>query len=247
MSARTRIISINYMNEELITHLIELRKRLILILVGILITFFILSPFANTIYQYLSTPLLTYLPHNTQLIATDVTSPFFVPLKLTVILSIVISLPNTIFQVWQFIAPGLYRNEKRLIFTSIICGILLFIMGILFCYFIVLPSLFSFIGKIKADNIKMLTDIGKYLDFILELFLVFALTFQMPLIIYFFLHFEIVSLSKMVGFRKYMFVLCFIIAAIITPPDVISQILLAVPLYLLYELGILISKLNKRK
>ena len=236
------------MNEgNIISHLFELRRRLIYILVAYLMVFLPLFHFSNTIYDALAKPLLTYLPVGSHLIATDVTSPFFVPLKLTMIVALFISLPNTIYQIWQFIAPALYRNERKLILITIVSVLFLFILGMVFCFYVVLPTLFHFISKIKAPDIAMLTDINKYLDLVLSLFIIFGIAFQMPIIIYLLIYFKIVTYRKMISLRKYMFVAVFIIAAIVTPPDILSQIMLAIPLYLLYEIGILISKLTIHK
>jgi sec-independent protein translocase protein TatC len=226
-------------NDEITRHLIELRKRLIWIIAGYIFIFLCLAPFANHLYNLLSSPLLTYLPHGTQVVAIDVISPFFVPLKLVVLIALVISLPNICYQIWCFIAPALYRHEQRLFLGLSISVISLFMLGVLFCYFIVLPALFGFIAHIKASQITMMTDINNYLNFVLTLFTIFGICFQMPVIIFLLLRFKIVTVQKMRKLRPYMFVLCFVIAAIVTPPDVLSQTLLALPLYLLYELGIL--------
>lgn len=234
------------MNNELLIHLIELRKRLIYILSGILIVFLGLFHFANTIYTIASQPLLIYLPHGTQLIATDITSPFFAPLKLTAYVAIFLSLPNTAYQIWKFIAPGLYLHEQKLIILSVLSVVILAVLGMLFCYFIVLPTLFNFIGHIKSQEITMLTDITKYLDFILNLFLVFAIAFQTPVLIFLLIYFGVVKHSKMASLRKYILVGCFIIAAIVTPPDVLSQTMLAIPLYLFYEIGMFVAKICTR-
>lgn len=235
------------MKQEYIDHLIELRRRLIFIMIGVVVSFLCLFHFANDIYQYLSDPIFKYLPKGTQLVATDITSPFFAPLKITFYVALLISLPHTLFQIWQFIAPALYKHEKFLLFTSILSILILSLLGIMFCYYLVLPSIFKFIGQFKSNDITMLTDITKYLDFILNLFLVFAIAFQTPIFIFFLIHFDIVSLDKMKKLRKYIFVGCFIIAAIVTPPDILSQIMLALPLYIFYELGMLGSYITKPK
>jgi sec-independent protein translocase protein TatC len=235
------------MHQEIVTQLIEIRKRLIFMLLGFAIVFFGLFHFANTIYAVLANPLLIYLPHGTTLIATDVTAPFFVPLKLTVIVALILSLPNTLYQLWCYVAPALYHQERKLFLLTTFMGIILFLSGILFCYFIVLPILFGFIGQIKSSQIVMLADISKYLDFILNLFLVFGLCFQMPIVIFLLIYFKVVDHAKLLNLRPYIFVACFIVAAIVTPPDVFSQTLLALPLYLLYELGMLIGKLTLSK
>ncbi len=235
------------MNQDIISHLTQLRIRLIFILIGFLVVFLSLYHFSNNLYDFLAHPLLSYLPKDTHLIATDVTSPFFVPLKLTGAVAILISLPNTIYQIWQFIAPALYRHEKKLMLITTTLVITLFILGVVFCFYIVLPTLFNFISKTKAPNIEMLADINKYFDLVLSLLIIFGIAFQMPIITYLLIYFKIVTHKKIISLRKYMFVIMFIIAAIVTPPDIISQIMLAIPLYLLYEIGILLSKLTIHK
>lgn len=234
------------MNPETIDHLLEIRKKLIYIMAGFCIAFLCLFHFANSIYNYIATPLLAYFPKDTKLIATDILSPFLVPLKLTAICAFVISLPNSIYQVWQFIAPGLYRNEKKVLLCIICSAIVLFLGGVLFCYFIMLPVFFSFINHIKAPDIYMFTDISKYLDFIFTLFTVFGLCFEVPIIVVLLIYFKLVSYAQIKSLRPYIFVGCFIVAAIAAPPDVLSQTLLAVPLYLLYETGLIIGKVLSR-
>ncbi len=235
------------MNQDIISHLIQLRRRIIYILTGFFIVFLFIFHFSNNLYDVIAKPLLLNLPTGSHLIATDVTSPFFVPLKLTTIVALIISLPNTIYQIWQFIAPALYCNEKKLMLITIVSVLFLFMLGTVFCFYIVLPTLFNFIDKIKAPAITMLTDINKYFDLVLSLFIIFGIAFQMPVIIYLLIYFKIVTYKKMISLRKYMFVGVFIIAAIVTPPDIISQIMLAIPLYLLYEIGILLAKLTIHK
>lgn len=231
------------MNQEILEHLIELRKRLLYTIIGFLVVFLSIFHFANNIYLIISNPLLHYMPAGTKLIATDVTSPFFVPVKLTVIVAIFISLPNTIYQLWQFVAPGLYKHEKKLILVMIVAALALFLLGIVFAYFVVLPTLFNFINHFKAADISMLTDITKYLDLVLHLFVIFGFSFQMPIVIFLLIYFDVVHLETMIKMRKYYFVGSFIVAAIVTPPDVLSQTMFAIPFYLLYELGVLIAKL----
>jgi sec-independent protein translocase protein TatC len=178
------------MNEALVIQLIELRKRLIFIFIGFIIVFAILFNFKNNMFDQIAKPLLEYLPTGTKLIATDVMAPFFVPLKITAIAALIASLPNTIFQIWQYIVPGLYKHERILLLFIILFSIVLFILGILFCYFLVLPLLFNFISHIKASNIEMFTDINKYLDLVLTLFTVFGISFQMPIAIFCLIHFN---------------------------------------------------------
>jgi len=231
------------MNQETLDHLVEIRKRLIYTLLGFGVIFLALFHFSNKIYAVCALPLLTHLPKGTQLIATDITSPFFVPLKLTAIVAFLIAMPNTIYQLWKFITPALYHKEKRLFFILTPSVIILFLSGILFCYFLVLPLIFNFISHIKSSEITMMTDISKYLDFILSLFMIFGFCFETPIIIFLLIHFGVVSLHKMQSIRSYMFVGVFIVAAVLAPPDVLSQVLLALPLYLLYELGMLAAKI----
>ena len=230
------------MDQTLINHLIELRKRVLWAGVSFFITFICLFPFSNKLYQILSSPLGKFLPTHSQLIATDITSPFLVPVKLTALISFIICLPFIIYQLWKFIAPGLYLREKKLLLGTITSSFVLFVSGIFFCYFLVLPAIFHFIGSFKANSITMLTDIGKYLDFVLSLFFTFGLAFETPVIIFLLIRFGFLELATAAKIRSYVFVGCFIIAAIVTPPDVLSQTMLALPLYTLYELGILAAR-----
>ncbi len=230
------------MNEELSAHLIELRKRIIYILIVFLIIFAICFHYSNQLYEFIATPLLKYLPKGTQLVASDITSPFFVPMKLAGLVAFILTLPHTIYQVWKFVAPAMYQHEKRGLFSLIFTACGLFIVGISFCYFLVLPTIFTFIGKIKADNITMLTDIQKYLDFVISMFLIFGCAFQLPIAIHLLIKFNIVNKTKLKEIRSYVFVMTFVVAAIVTPPDVLSQTMLALPLYCLYEIGIFFTR-----
>lgn len=229
--------------EQFINHLIELRKRALYTIIGIGICVLALIPFCNDIYQIIAAPIGKYLPANTQLIATEVIAPFSVPIKLAILIAIFVSLPNTIYQIWRFISPALYKQEKLIIFSVVVSSILLFIVGVLFCYFLVLPAIFHFISNFKMQQITMMTDIDKYLGFILSLFLIFGLAFETPVLVFLLIHFNIITIGTATKVRKYVFVGCFIVAAIVTPPDVFSQTMLALPLYILYELGIIASKL----
>lgn len=232
---------------EITNHLIELRKRLIFIIIGLLISIVALFPFCNHIYEFIIKPVGIYLPANTKMIATDIISPFFVPVKLTLLIAIFCSLPNTIYQIWQFIAPALYKQEKLLILNVIISSLILFICGVLFCYFLVLPAIFHFISGFKLSNITMMTDISKYLEFVLSLFTTFGIAFETPVLIFMLIYMGILSIEKARQIRKYVLVGVFIIAAIVTPPDIFSQTMLAIPLYLLYELGLFIAKITIKK
>jgi sec-independent protein translocase protein TatC len=235
------------MNEGIVSQLTELRKRLIFIFIGFIFVFAILFNFKNNMFGQIAKPLLRYLPIGTKLIATDITAPFFVPLKITAIAALFISLPNTIFQIWQYIAPGLYKHERKLLFFIIMFAIILFTAGILFCYFLVLPLLFNFINHIKAPDIEMFTDINKYLDLVLTLFAVFGISFQMPIAIFCLIYLNFVSVTTIKKIRPYIFVGCFILAAIVTPPDIFSQSILALSLYILYEFGIIATQILHRR
>jgi len=234
------------MNPDLLRNLVELRKRLIYIVIGIALVFLLLFRYANWFYHIFSLPLLNAKLLSGTLIATDVTTPFFVPLKLTLICAVFLSLPNTLYQLWQFLAPALYKNERLMMLYTIIAAIILFVLGVLFCYFLVLPLLFNFIARIKDPSIVVMTDIAKYYDFVLNLFLVFGLTFLAPIFVVLLVYFKLVSYQQLQRARPYIFVGCFIVAAIVTPPDVLSQILLALPLYFLYEGGLFVSKYTSR-
>jgi sec-independent protein translocase protein TatC len=231
------------MNPGLISHLIELRRRIIFTALGFGLCFIGLFPWCNQLYQLLATPLLAKLGTNVHLIATEVTAPFFVPVKLAALVAFTISLPHTIYQLWQFVAPGLYRQERKLISSIIISSLALFTLGIAFCYYLVLPTVFHFIANFKSPLIDLFTDIDKYLSFIINLFMVFGLAFETPIIIFLLIYFNILPFASATKHRRLMLVISFIIAAILTPPDVVSQTMLALPLYALYELGILSARI----
>lgn len=224
-----------------ISHLIALRTTLIRISIGFILAFLALFSFAQDLYYLLALPLLEALPLGSQMIATDVTTPFFVPMKVALMTAFVVSLPNTLYQVWSFIAPGLYLHEKKLVLPLVSIGCLLFLSGMAFAYFLVLPIVFHFITSVTPTGVMVMTDIDKYLSFILNLFLAFGITFEVPIIVILLTRFQLVSLDKLKSTRPYVIVGAFIIGAIVTPPDVISQVLLAIPLWLLFELGIVIA------
>lgn len=230
------------MDETFLSHITEIRKRLIYGLIGFFVLFVPFFHFDNQIYQIAANPLLHYLPFGTKLIATDITSPFLAPLKLSALLALIFSLPNILYQLWRFLAPGMYLKEQKLFLAVIPATVLLFIGGCVFCYFLVLPVIFSFISHIKSSEITMMTDISKYLDFVITLFLIFGICFQMPIIVFTTVYFNIITLQQLKDFRRYMFVIVFILGAILAPPDIISQTMLALPLYILYEIGIFSTK-----
>jgi sec-independent protein translocase protein TatC len=224
-----------------ISHLIELRNRLLRIVVGLILVFIGLFPFANKIYTLLAQPLLSHLPAGGQMIATAVTTPFFVPMKVAMLAAFVISLPHTLYQVWSFIAPGLYTHERRFMAPLVFASTLLFFAGMCFAYFLVFPVVFGFIAGTAPEGVAVMTDIGNYLDFVITLFMAFGIAFEVPVAVVLLVYFGLVKIETLKDIRSYVIVGAFIIGAIFTPPDVISQIMLAVPLWLLYEAGILVA------
>ncbi len=233
--------------ESFISHLIELRGRLLKIVLGFILVFFALFPFANKIYALLAAPMLAKLPEGGQMIATAVTTPFFVPMKVAMMAAFVISLPFTLYQIWAFIAPGLYDNEKKLMLPVIFASTLLFICGMAFAYFAVFPTVFGFIAHSAPEGVAVMTDIAEYLDFVMTLFMAFGLAFEVPIAVVLIARFGWVSIVQLKEARSYVIVGAFIIGAIFTPPDIVSQFMLAVPLWLLYEVGIVVAQLTHPK
>lgn len=226
-------------SDTFISHLIELRDRLLHIVAGIVLTFICLFPFANDIYSVLAHPLLQQLPQGGQMIATAVTTPFFVPMKVAMLSAFVISLPYTLYQVWAFIAPGLYQHEKRFAAPMVMLSTLLFLLGMAFAYFLVFPVVFGFITGTAPEGVAVMTDIGNYLDFVITLFLAFGIAFEVPVVVVVLVKLGFVQIATLKEVRSYVVVGAFVAGAILTPPDIISQFMLAVPLWLLYEAGIL--------
>lgn len=229
-------------SETFISHLIELRDRLLRIVIGIVVAFVCLFPFANKIYTLLAHPLLAKLPKGGQMIATAVTTPFFVPMKVAMLAAVVVSLPYTLYQLWAFVAPGLYRHEKRFAAPLIIFSTLLFLVGMAFAYFLVFPVVFGFITGTAPEGVAVMTDIGNYLDFVITLFLAFGIAFEVPVAVVLLVKLGMVSVATLKEIRSYVIVGAFVIGAIFTPPDVVSQVMLAVPLWLLYEAGIVAAR-----
>ena len=229
-----------------ISHLVELRNRLIHAVVSVIIVFLALFHWANDLYTLLAQPLLHALPKGGQLIATEVTAPFFVPIKVTMMASFLIALPYILYQIWAFIAPGLYSHEKRLGIPLIVASVVLFFCGMSFAYFLVFPVVFGFITGVAPIGVAVMTDISKYLDFVLTMFMAFGITFEVPVVVVLLVKAGFVSIAKLREVRPYVVVGAFVIGAIFTPPDVISQIMLAVPLWLLYELGIIVASIITR-
>ncbi|MDO9150320.1 MAG: twin-arginine translocase subunit TatC [Methylotenera sp.] len=233
--------------ENFISHLIELRNRLLRIVIGFIVVFILLFPFANEIYALLAAPLLSKLPSGGQMIATAVTTPFFVPMKVAMMAAFVLSLPHTLYQVWSFVAPGLYAHEKKLMVPIIVASSFLFLAGMAFAYFLVFPVIFGFIVGTAPEGVAVMTDIGNYLDFVITLFFAFGLAFEVPIAVVIVVRFGWVTISALQEARGYIVVGAFVIGAIVTPPDVISQFMLAVPMWLLYELGIVVARFTTKE
>ncbi len=228
--------------DSFMSHLVELRDRLLRCVIALVLVFICLFPWARNIYSMLAKPLLASLPAGGQLIATEVTAPFFVPIKVTMMAALVIALPYLLYQIWAFVAPGLYAHEKKLVMPLIITSTVLFLCGMAFAYFLVFPIVFHFIISVAPEGVAVMTDIGKYLDFVLTLFVAFGVTFEVPVAVVILVRMGMVSVAKLRDIRPYVVVAAFVIGAIFTPPDMVSQVMLAVPLWLLYELGIFVAQ-----
>lgn len=232
----------NSEQQPLISHLVELRDRLLRGILAILIVAICLLPFANDLYLILSAPLLEHLPETSSMIATEVASPFLTPFKLTLTVAIMLAMPILLYQLWAFIAPGLYQHERRIVFPLMFASTLLFILGILFAYFVVFPLVFGFLTQAAPEGVAVMTDISSYLDFVLKLFFAFGLAFEVPIATLLLIWTGISTRESLTQKRPYVIVGAFVIGMLLTPPDVISQTLLAVPIWLLFELGLLVSR-----
>ncbi|MGC2457527.1 MAG: twin-arginine translocase subunit TatC [Gallionellaceae bacterium] len=234
-------------SESFIAHLVELRKRLLNSIVAVLLVFFCLFPFAGKLYSLLAQPLLAKLPKGGQMIATEVTTPFLVPLKVALMAAFLIALPYIMYQLWRFVAPGLYAHEKRLVAPLIFASSTLFYCGMAFAYFVVFPVVFGFITANAPQGVAVMTDIEKYLSFVLTMFIAFGITFQVPVAVVVLVRMGVVTTAKLKEARPYVIVCAFVVGAIFTPPDVVSQFMLAMPLWLLYEAGIVVAGWTKIK
>jgi sec-independent protein translocase protein TatC len=228
--------------ESFLTHLVELRDRLMRASLAVVVAFLCLLPWAGKIYDLLAHPMLAALPPGTKMIATGVITPFMVPIKVTLLAAFVIALPVVLYQVWAFIAPGLYKHEKRFALPLVIGSTLLFILGMAFCYFFVFGTVFKFIAGFSPTSITPAPDIEQYFSFVTTMFLAFGTTFEVPVVVVLLVRFNVVSLQKLKEIRPYAIVGAFVIAAVVTPPDITSQILLAIPMCLLYEFGLLLAR-----
>jgi sec-independent protein translocase protein TatC len=229
-----------------ISHLIEMRDRLLRAVLAVVIIFVCLFPWAQDLYALLAKPLLAALPKGGQMIATEVTTPFFVPVKVTLMAAFLLAMPWVFYQAWAFVAPGLYQHEKRIGVPLVVASVILFLMGMAFAYFLVFPVVFGFIVGVAPAGVAVMTDIGKYLDFVMTLFMAFGVTFEVPVAVVLLVKMGMVSVAKLREIRPYVVVGAFVIGAIFTPPDIISQFMLAVPLWVLYELGIVVAAMITR-
>ena len=233
--------------ESLVSHLVELRDRLIKVVIGIVVVLLGLFPFANELYSFLAEPLLKHLPESSTMVAIDVASPFLTPFKLVMLLAVVITIPWILYQLWAFIAPGLYKHEKRFVAPLLISSSILFYLGMAFAYFVVFPLVFGFFTKVTPDGVEVMTDISRYLDFVTKMFIAFGAAFEVPVLTFVLIMTGVTTIEALSAARSYVIVAAFVIGMLLTPPDVISQVLLAVPVWLLFELGLLMSKIvNKR-
>ncbi|WP_380184533.1 Sec-independent protein translocase subunit TatC [Kalamiella sp. sgz302252] len=228
--------------QPLISHLIELRKRLLNCIIAIVAIFLCLAYFSNDIYQLVSAPLIKQMPAGASMIATDVASPFFAPIKLTMIVSIFIAVPVILYQIWAFIAPALYRHERRLVVPLLISSSFLFYIGMAFAYFIVFPLAFGFFAQTAPHGVQIATDINNYLDFVMALFMAFGVSFEVPVAIVLLCWTGVTTPEELKKKRPYVLVGAFVVGMLLTPPDVLSQTLLAIPMYCLFEVGVFFSR-----
>lgn len=235
-------MSLNANPDSLLGHLVELRNRLLRCVIAVILVFAALAAFAQDIYHLLAKPLIAVLPANSSMIATDVAAPFFAPFKLTFIVAICLAIPYILLQVWQFIAPALYSREKKLMAPLVISSTLLFYSGIAFAYFVVFPIIFGFFTSVAPEGVTVATDISNYLDFVLKLFFAFGLSFEIPIAILLMVWTGVSTRAALAEKRPYIIVGAFILGMLLTPPDVLSQTLLAVPMWLLFELGLALSR-----
>lgn len=227
-------------------HLIELRDRLLRMVMAIGIVFLVLMPFAQDIYNWLSDPLIRHLPADQKLIAVGVASPFFIPYKLALMVAFVLALPYILHQAWSFIAPGLYQHEKKIVTPLLLSSVILFYLGMAFAYFFVLPMIFSILPSFAPENVNIAPDISEYLDFVLMMFMAFGIGFEMPIATILLISSGITTREALADARPYVIVVAFIVGMLLTPPDVLSQIMLAIPMWLLFEVGLIASRLFDR-
>ncbi len=236
-----------FLEDSFLSHLIELRNRLIRAVAAIIVVFLCLMPWASNIYDLLAAPMLHSLPEGTKMIATGVIAPFFVPVKITLMAAFIIALPVVLYQAWAFIAPGLYAHERRFALPMVVGGTALFISGMAFCYFFVFKTVFHFIATFAPKSITVAPDIEQYLSFVMTMFIAFGVTFEVPIVVLLLVKTRIVTVQQLREARRYVIVGAFVVAAVVAPPDVTSQVMLALPMCVLYEVGILIAAIMVRK
>lgn len=234
-------------SQPFMAHLIEFRDRVLRAVASVAIIFIGLFSFSNQLYLYVSEPLRQYLPESSTMIATDVASPFLTPFKLTLVLSMFAAMPYILYQVWAFVAPGLYKREKKIVIPLFMSSVFLFYAGMAFAYYVVFPLVFMFFTSVGPEGIAIMTDIRSYLDFVLKLFFAFGISFEIPIAVVILSWMGAVDPDKLAKKRPYVFVFCFIFGMLLTPPDILSQTLLAIPMWLLFEVGILFGRLVRPK
>lgn len=232
--------------DSFISHLVELRNRLMRASAAIIVVFLCMMPWAGQIYDFLAYPMMVALPVGSKMIATGVITPFLIPIKVTLLAAFFVALPVVLYQAWAFVAPGLYAHEKRLIAPLVVSSSVLFLTGVAFCYFMVFGVVFKFINNFAPKSISVAPDIESYFSFVMTMFIAFGVTFEVPIVVIVLVRMGFVTVEKLKQIRPYVVVGAFVIAAIVTPPDVMSQLLLAVPLCLLYEIGLLVAPLFAR-
>ncbi len=231
----------------LLSHLIELRNRLLYAVIAVALVFFALVPFANEVYAFIAGPLMAVLPPGMSMIATDVASPFLTPLKFALAAAVTLTIPILLYQVWAFVAPGLYKHEKRMVLPLMVSSVLLFYAGMAFAYFVVFPAVFGFFVNILPPGVQMMTDIKSYLDFVFSMFFAFGVAFEVPVAVVILSWIGVVNPETLAEKRPYVVVGAFVVAAVLTPPDVLSQFLLAVPMLILFEIGLFIARRLRRQ
>lgn len=229
-----------------ISHLIELRDRLLRMVIAVGVVFVLLFPFASDLYDLLAYPMMRALPEGSKMVAIGVVTPFLIPVKIAALVAFSVALPYVLYQTWAFVAPGLYAHEQRLVMPLVIASTVLFFAGVAFCYFFVFGMVFDFIYKIAPKSISVAPDIENYLNFAITMFLAFGVTFEVPIVVLILTRMGVVTIEQLTGIRPYFIVGAFVVAAIVTPPDVISQLLLAIPMCVLYEVGLLAARLFGR-
>lgn len=232
--------------ETFISHLVELRNRVMKASVAVILVFLCLMPWAGAIYDLLAQPMMSALPAGSKMIATGVITPFLIPVKVTLLVAFLIALPVVLYQAWAFVAPGLYAHEKKLVAPLVISSSILFLVGVAFCYFFVFGTVFKFVNEFAPKSVSVAPDIESYFGFVMTMFIAFGLTFEVPIVVIVLVRMGLTTVDKLKDIRPYVVVGAFVIAAIVTPPDVVSQLLLAIPLCLLYEVGLVLAPLFAR-